>query len=292
VRARTRKGPIGGDVVLAGVEGDSAPLDAARIERSDPVIGIFTPKAITWQTLQSIIDDCRTVFRARQIVIRWHPSRLDQARYLHARHGSDIEESRMSATLAEIARRCDWVIADENSNVHLPVLKLGIPTVVINGLGLYPESRSDMYGFAGRGHRVPAGPLAARDPGARLQSVLRRGMGSPLSRVRRVVSPFGGADRVRGGDGRAARDRRTTGEAARVTRRVGTILSLLVSGALLFTLYRSLDVRLVWQALLRTNKFWLVISVGMIVPIPTCARSASTWWRRAAPSRTRGKRSG
>jgi len=52
-----------------------------------------------------------------------------------------------------------------------------------------------------------------------------------------------------------------------VTRRVGTIISLLVSGALLFTLYRSLDVRLVWQALLRTNKFWLVISVGMIVPI-------------------------
>ena len=155
VRARTCKGPIFGEVVLAGVEGDSAPLDATRIERSAPVIGIFTPKAITWQTLAAIIDDCRTVFRARQIVIRWHPSRLDQARYLPARHGSDIEESRMSATLAEIARRCDWVIADENSNVHLPVLKLGIPTVVINGLGLYPESRSDMYGFAAAGIVFP-----------------------------------------------------------------------------------------------------------------------------------------
>ena len=27
----------------------------------------------------------------------------------------------MSAALSEVAHRCDWVIADENSNVHLPV---------------------------------------------------------------------------------------------------------------------------------------------------------------------------
>jgi hypothetical protein len=39
------------------------------------------------------------------------------------------------------------VVADENSNVHLPVLKLGIPTVAVRGLGLYPPSRSDLYGF-------------------------------------------------------------------------------------------------------------------------------------------------
>ena len=61
----------------------------------------------------------------------------------------------MSATLTEVARLCDWVIADENSNVHLPVLKLGIPTVVVKGLGLYPESRSDMYGFAAAGVVFP-----------------------------------------------------------------------------------------------------------------------------------------
>ncbi len=61
----------------------------------------------------------------------------------------------MSASLPEVARQCDWVIADENSNVHLPVLKLGIPTVVVKGLGLYPESRSDMYGFAADGVVFP-----------------------------------------------------------------------------------------------------------------------------------------
>jgi hypothetical protein len=38
------------------------------------------------------------------------------------------------------------VIADENSNVHLQVLKLGIPTVAFR-MGIYPESRADQYGF-------------------------------------------------------------------------------------------------------------------------------------------------
>jgi hypothetical protein len=61
----------------------------------------------------------------------------------------------MSATLFDVARQCDWVVADENSNVHLPVLKLGIPTVVVKGLGLYPESRADMYGFATAGVVFP-----------------------------------------------------------------------------------------------------------------------------------------
>jgi hypothetical protein len=61
---------------------------------------------------------------------------------------SGVEESPMGASLPDVARQCDWVIADENSNVHLPVLKLGIPTVVVKGLGLYPDSRADMYGFA------------------------------------------------------------------------------------------------------------------------------------------------
>jgi hypothetical protein len=156
VRARRRRGAIHGQILLAGVEGESQPLDVARLERQEPVIGIFTPKAITWPRLTAIIDECHEVFRPSRIVIRWHPSRLDQARHLHAsRDGSGVEESPTSASLADVARRCDWVIADENSNVHLPVLKMGIPTVVMKGLGLYPESRSDMYGFAAAGIVFP-----------------------------------------------------------------------------------------------------------------------------------------
>lgn len=156
LQSRMRRGTVGGDIVLAGVDGDSAPLDLARFDRKAPVIGIFTPKAISWPTLSAVIGDCRRVFGARRIVIRWHPSRLDQIRHLHTLSDlSGIEESPMSAALSEVARRCDWVIADENSNVHLPVLKLGIPTVVVKGLGLYPESRSDMYGFAAAGVVFP-----------------------------------------------------------------------------------------------------------------------------------------
>ena len=47
------------------------------------------------------------------------------------------------------------MIADENSGVHLPVLKLGIPTVAVKGLGPYPESRSDLYGFFADGIILP-----------------------------------------------------------------------------------------------------------------------------------------
>jgi hypothetical protein len=149
VHARRQKGAIKGDVVLAGVEGDSAPLDAGRFERPNPVIGIFAPKALSWTTLAAIVADCRERFRAERIVIRWHPSRLDTARHLGALGDlSDLEESPTAAALPDVARRCDWVIADENSNVHLPVLKLGIPTIAVKRLGLYPDSRSDMYGFA------------------------------------------------------------------------------------------------------------------------------------------------
>ena len=157
VRARMRRGPISGEIVLAGVEGESAPLDIGRLERQAPVIGIFAPKAVSWPTLIKVIDDCRHTFGARRVVIRWHPSRLDQARHINSLSNlSGIEESAMTEALPDVARRCDWVIADENSNVHLPVLKLGIPTIVVKKLGLYPESRSDMYGFAAAGIVFPA----------------------------------------------------------------------------------------------------------------------------------------
>lgn len=149
VRARTRKGPIKGAVVFSGVEGDSEVLDVGRFARSAPVIGIFAPKALSWTTLAEVVTDCRTLFGATRIVIRWHPSRLDPARHLQKLGDvRDVEESPMGASLTDVARRCDWVIADQNSNVHLPVLKLGIPTIAIKQLGLYPESRADMYGFA------------------------------------------------------------------------------------------------------------------------------------------------
>ena len=51
-RARPQAGgPSSGEIVLAGVEGDSAPLDVGRFERKQPVIGIFAPKAVSWPTL-------------------------------------------------------------------------------------------------------------------------------------------------------------------------------------------------------------------------------------------------
>jgi hypothetical protein len=156
VDAHSRKGPIRGDVLLAGIDGESAPLDPQRFTRPSPVIGIFTPKALSWPRLAGVVEDCRRHFRARQIVIRWHPSMLEPPRLGDLIPDlSDIVECPRGASLAEDARQCDWVVADENSNVHLPVLKLGIPTVAVKNLGLYPESRSDLYGFVAGGIVFP-----------------------------------------------------------------------------------------------------------------------------------------
>ena len=156
VRARREKGPILGEVLLAGVEGESAPLDPQRFRLPRPVIGIFTPKAVSWPTLASLIDDCRRHYHPRQVVIRWHPSMLEEPHLHYVLHDRGaVVESPRGAPLADVARQCDWVIADENSNVHLPVLKLGIPTVAVRHLGIYPDSRADQYGFVAHGVILP-----------------------------------------------------------------------------------------------------------------------------------------
>jgi hypothetical protein len=160
VAARSRKGPIKGAVVFAGLEGESAPIDISRFERTGPVVGIFTPKAINWSTLAAVINDCRQQLHARQIVIRWHPSMLEPPRLAQVLADvTGVVETSPSLTVWEVAQQCDWVIADENSGVHLPVLKLGIPTVAVRHLGLYPESRSDLYGFVANGIVFP--PVAS-----------------------------------------------------------------------------------------------------------------------------------
>jgi hypothetical protein len=163
VDARRRRGAIAGQILLAGLEGESTSLNTTQFERREPVIGIFAPKAVSWDTLATVIADCRHFFRARQIVIRWHPSMLEPPRLSH-RLGdlSRIVESPKTAKLADVARQCDWVIADENSSVHLPVLKLGIPSIAVRQLGRYPETRTDMYGLV-RDRIVPPAVASIRD---------------------------------------------------------------------------------------------------------------------------------
>jgi glycosyltransferase 2 family protein len=56
-----------------------------------------------------------------------------------------------------------------------------------------------------------------------------------------------------------------------------SLVSMVASGALLIALYRSLDVRLIGEALLRADRVWLVISIGMILPI-TVLRAMRFLW--------------
>jgi uncharacterized membrane protein YbhN (UPF0104 family) len=60
-------------------------------------------------------------------------------------------------------------------------------------------------------------------------------------------------------------------------RKRGALLSLLVSGGLLYLLYRTLNLRQVGDALLSANRMWLVVSIGMILPI-TALRAVRFFW--------------
>lgn len=160
VRAYERKGPVKGAVFLAGVEGTSLPMDPMRLRRPRPAIGVFAPKAVGWRVLSVIIDDCRTRFAARQILIRWHPSMLERPDL--SRWCDDLTvvvETSPSASLRDVAGMCDWAVTDANSNVLLPVLKLGVPTVTVSQIGVLDEASVDTYGFVA--NRVVFPPLAA-----------------------------------------------------------------------------------------------------------------------------------
>jgi hypothetical protein len=56
-----------------------------------------------------------------------------------------------------------------------------------------------------------------------------------------------------------------------------TLVSIAASGALLVGLYRTLDVHLIVEALLKADRLWVVISVGLIVPI-TVLRAIRFFW--------------
>jgi glycosyltransferase 2 family protein len=60
-------------------------------------------------------------------------------------------------------------------------------------------------------------------------------------------------------------------------RKRGALISLLVSGGLIYLLYRTLNLRLVGETLLAADRLWLVISIGMILPI-TALRGIRFFW--------------
>jgi hypothetical protein len=159
--ARRQKGPVRGRVILAGIGGESAPMNPSGLALRHPVIGIFAPKAVAWDALAALIEDCQRL-HARQVIVRWHPSMLERPHLRRSLRGAftNVVESPRDADIADVAKQCNWVIVDENSHAHLPVLRLGIPTIAVR-LGVYPASRVDQYGLLAAGVVFPTVPSIA-----------------------------------------------------------------------------------------------------------------------------------
>jgi uncharacterized protein (TIRG00374 family) len=68
-----------------------------------------------------------------------------------------------------------------------------------------------------------------------------------------------------------------------VWKRGATLLSVLISVALLVALYRNVQLNLVADALLQADRFWLIVSIGMILPI-TYLRALRFYWVAPAGS--------
>ena len=142
------KGPVQGDVMFCGAEGASKPIDAEKLTGEHPVIGIFASKVVCWPQFTGLIEDCRRQFNPKKILIRWHPNMLGRSELASKLTDlSAVIETDPTLPLQEVAQRCDWVIADENSNVNLGVLKAGIPILPMKEFSVLPESRADLYGF-------------------------------------------------------------------------------------------------------------------------------------------------
>ena len=177
------------------------------------------------------------------------PPRLSPLADRSDRHRRVSGDRRASATSPA---QCDWVIADENSNVHLPVLKLGIPTVAIRIWASIREPLRSLRLRRAR-HRVSAGAsirdvgrtrcaaffcglLAARGssdttpPTCARTAIVQRGAPRDLAAARRPGSRRGGGTAMKRRAGTA------TGAAS------APASAWPVSGALLVVLYRSLDV--------------------------------------------------
>lgn len=135
LREYQRKGPVRGEVVYRGVDGTASPLRIHQLSKGLPVIGLFLPKEVAWPVLEDIVHAVRTQFPPARLLIRRHPNMLEHPRLARElTNADDIEWAEPGESLADSSRRCDFVLADQASNVHLGVLRSGTPCIPVAGL--------------------------------------------------------------------------------------------------------------------------------------------------------------
>lgn len=148
-------GSVRGEVMFRGVEGAASPLEVHRLRAERPVIGLFLPKEVAWPAVEHVVRSARACFSPQRFLVRWHPNMLAARRLPANVDGSDIEALEPATTLTAAARRCDWVFADQASNVHLGTLRAGTPSIPVQGLSATADTE-DYFGFIRRGVLPPA----------------------------------------------------------------------------------------------------------------------------------------
>ena len=138
-------GPIAGDVAFKGCEGERRPMQAERLRRRPPSVGIFLSLVTDWPRLGRLIADLQRTLQPRQLLIRLHPNELVRPpdAVTHFGRWDNLVISYGEQVLLADAEQCDFVLAG-NSSCHLTLLKYGIPTVYVEGMDDVPR---DFYRF-------------------------------------------------------------------------------------------------------------------------------------------------
>lgn len=147
--------------IFRGIRGETRPMRLLPLESGRIRLGIFLTSPLDQEGLQRTIESALKVLPIGEILIRPHPTLMlsPDLSELATRYPEVSVPSGL--TLAESIARCDLVIAS-NSNVHLEVVRAGVPSVYVRELDFLDD---DYCGFVARGivPRVSPEKLSLRE---------------------------------------------------------------------------------------------------------------------------------
>ncbi len=122
-------------ILFMGIDGEERPMRLDRLQQDSPV-GIFLTGLLDVTGLETIVAALSSR-KPSLILIRQHPVTLvhHDLRRLQRRYPNVII-TRDTLLLSDI-ERCNWIISG-GSNVHLQILKYGVPSVYVSSLEPLP----------------------------------------------------------------------------------------------------------------------------------------------------------
>lgn len=146
-------------VIYKGLLGESRPMTFTNLSSGVPTVGLFLSAPVDQAGLSGTIEALERRFPDSKLLLRPHPVLFLSPDFREFQRRHPRLEVIAGATLDYCIRACDIVFSG-NSNVHLEVLKLGVPSLYRPRLDTIPE---DYYGFVASEIVLRADDISALD---------------------------------------------------------------------------------------------------------------------------------